>query len=156
MVSLFGKSICSHPFACVGLVAGLCIGAPAGFANNRPVEVLDLEPWLRAAAPVIAVRVDEREALPVVSGGKVYAPRYQYAFTPIRVLKGVYSRPRLLLTGDDLNSYSASFDPKDIRRGEQRLLMLRRLTAMLRDIRLEQTGLLTRVRELLRARKVRM
>lgn len=30
------------------------------------------------------------------------------------------------------------------------------LVAMLRDIRLEQTSLLTRVRELLRARKVRM
>ena len=93
MVSLFGKSICSCPFAWVGLAAGLCIGAPTGFANSRPVEDLDLEPWLRAAALVIAVRVDERETLPVVSGGKVYAPRYQYTFAPIRVLKGVYSRP---------------------------------------------------------------
>lgn len=128
MESLFGKSICSHPFAWVALVAGVCIGAPAGFADSRPVENLDLEPWLRAAALVVAVRVDERETLPVVSGGKVYAPRYQYTFTPVRVLKGVFSRPRLLLTGDDLGSYSASFDPKDVRPGERRLLMLRRST----------------------------
>ena len=128
MVSLFGKSICSHPVAWVGLVVGLCIGAPAGFANNGPVEDLDLEPLLRAAALVIAVRVDEREALPVVTGGKVYAPRYQYTFAPIRVLKGVYSRPQLLLGSGDLGSYSAHFDPTDIRRGERRLLMLRRST----------------------------
>ena len=128
MVSLFGKSNCSHPFAGVGLVAGLCIGALAGFANNGPVEDLDLEPWLRAAALVVAVKVDERESLSVVSGGKVYAPRYQYTFAPVRVLKGVYSRPRLLLTSDDVSSYSTSFDPKDIRPGEQRLLLLRRST----------------------------
>lgn len=128
MVSRFGKSICSHPLAWVGVVAGLGIAAPVGFANNGPVEDLDLEPWLRAAALVIAVRVDEREALPVVTGGKVYAPRYQYTFGPIRVLKGVYSRPQLLLASGDLGSYSADFDPKDIRPGERRLLMLRRST----------------------------
>ena len=126
MVPLLGKSNCSPPLAWAGLIAGQCIGAPAGFANNHPVEDLDLEPWLRAAALVIAVRVDERESLPVVSGGKVYAPRYQYTFAPIRVLKGVYSRPRLLLTNGDLSSYSASFDPQDIRPGERRLLVLRR------------------------------
>lgn len=126
MVSLLGKSICSHRLAWVGLVAGLCIGAPAGFANNGTIEDLDLEPWLRAAGLVIAVRVDEREELPVVTGGKVYAPRYQYTFAPIRVLKGVYSRPQLLLASGDLGSYSAHFDPRDIRPGERRLLMLRR------------------------------
>ena len=128
MVSRFGKYICSHPLAWVGVVGGLGIAAPVGFANNGPVEDLDLEPWLRAAALVVAVRVDEREALPVVTGGKVYAPRYQYTFAPIRVLKGVYSRPKLLLASGDLGSYSADFDPKDIRRGERRLLMLRRST----------------------------
>ena len=128
MVSRFGKSICSHPLAWVGLVAGLGIGTPVGFANNGPVDDLDLEPWLRAAALVIAVRVDEREALPVVTGGKVYAPRYQYTFAPLRVLKGVYSRPQLLLASGDLGSYSADFDPKDIRPGERRLLVLRRST----------------------------
>ena len=126
MVPLLGKPIGSPPLAWVGLLAGLGIGAPAGLANSHPVEDLDLEPWLRAAALVIAVRVDERESLPVVSGGKVYAPRYQYTFAPIRVLKGVYSRPRLLLTNGDLSSYSGSFDPRDIRRGERRLLVLRR------------------------------
>ena len=128
MVPLLGKSIGSPPLAWVGLVAGLGIGAPAGFANSHPVEDHDLEPWLRAAALVVAVTVDERESLPVVSGGKVYAPRYQYTFAPIRVLKGVYSRPRLLLTNGDLSSYSGSFDPQDIRRGERRLLVLRRST----------------------------
>lgn len=125
MVCLFGKS-CPHPFACVALAAGLCVGASTGFASSRPVEDLDLEPWLRAAALVIAVRVDDREKLPVVAGTKVYVPRTQYTFAPIRVLKGVYSRPRLLLSGDDLRSYSTRFDPNDIRPGERRLLMLRR------------------------------
>ena len=126
MVSLLGKHIRSHPLSWVGVVAGLCIGAPVAFADNHPVEELHLEPWLRAAALVIAVRVDERESLPVVSGGKVQVRRYQYTFTPIRVLKGVYSRPRLLLGSADMSSYSGDFDPRNIRRGERRLLMLRR------------------------------
>ena len=126
MVSLFCKPIGSRPLARVGLIVGLCIGAPAGFANDGPIEELDLEPLLRASALVIAVRVDEREALPVVTGGKVYAPRYQYTFAPIRVLKGVYSRPQLLLGSGDLGSHSSGFDPQDIRRGERRLLMLGR------------------------------
>ena len=126
MVSLLGKHIRSHPLSWVGVVAGLCIGAPVAFAENHPVEELHLEPWLRAAALVIAVRVEERESLPVVSGGKVQVRRYQYTFTPIRVLKGVYSRPRLLLGSADMSSYSGDFDPRNIDRGERRLLMLRR------------------------------
>ena len=126
MISLLGKHIRSRPLSWVGVVAGLCIGAPVAFADNHPVEELHLEPWLRAAALVIAVRVEERESLPVVSGGKVQVRRYQYTFTPIRVLKGVYSRPRLLLGSADMSSYSGDFDPRNIRRGELRLLMLRR------------------------------
>ena len=126
MVSRFGRSIWSR-LAWGVLIASLGIGAPTGLANS-PFEDLDLEPRLRAAALVVAVRVDDREVLPIVSGGKVYAPRYQYTFTPTRVLKGVYSRPRLLLTSADLSSYSARFDPTDIRRDERRLLMLRRST----------------------------
>ncbi|MCZ6617862.1 MAG: hypothetical protein O7E57_06990, partial [Gammaproteobacteria bacterium] len=51
---------------------------------------------------------------------------YQYTFEPIRILKGVYSRPRLLMTNADLRSYSTSFDPKDIQSGQQRLLLLGR------------------------------
>ncbi len=129
MLCWLGKSIRSHPSSWVaGVVAGLSLGAPAAFAENRPVNDLDLEPWLREAALVIAVRVDEREYVPVVSGTKVSAPRYQYTCTPIRVLKGVYSRSRLQLASGDLRAYSHRFDPTDIRRGERRLLMLRRWT----------------------------
>ena len=116
----------SRVLALVGLVTGFYIITPAAYAKSRWTSELDLEPSLRSAALVMAVRVEDVSQVRVVYGGKGSETIYQYTFEPIRVLKGVYSRPQLLLTNVDLRSYSTSFDPKDIRRGQQRLLLLGR------------------------------
>lgn len=109
-----------------GLVAGVCILIPSAYAKDTWASELDLEPSLRSAALVLAVRVEDVSELSVVYGGKQSETLYQYTFEPIRALKGVFSRPQLLMTSADLQGYTSRFDPKDIQIGQQRLLMLGR------------------------------
>jgi len=116
----------SHAFAFFGLVAGVCIITSTASAKGPWAPALDLEPSLRSAALVLAVRVEDVSEIRVVYGGKMTETLYQYTFEPIRVLKGVYSRPQLLMTNVDLRGYSNNFDPKDIQQGQQRLLLLGR------------------------------
>lgn len=107
-------------------IAALFLPGPGAHAKSRAVEALDLEPTLRGAALVLAARVDRVEEVPIVYGGKGVQTLHQYAFTPTRILKGVYSRPELILTSADLQAYPGSFDTGEIRVGEHRLLLLGR------------------------------
>ncbi len=107
------------------LAAGLCPLAPTSAKSPRDTG-LDLEMSLQSAALVIAVRVEDVSELQVIRGGKLSEALHQYTFEPIQVLKGVYSRPRLLMTSADLRGYGIHFDPKNIRPGERRLLLLGR------------------------------
>ncbi len=113
-----------RPLAFVLLVVGLF--AETTHAKTTWTSELDLEPSLRKAALVMAVRVDDVSQIRLVYGGKGSEMLYQYSFTPVDVLKGVYSRPQLLMTSADLRSYYNNFDPKDIKQGQQRLLLLGR------------------------------
>ena len=116
----------SHALAFFGLVAGVCIITSTASAKGPWTPALDLEPSLRSAALVLAVRVEDVSEIRVVYGGKMTETLYQYTFEPIRVLKGVYSRPQLLMTNVDLRGYNSSIDPQDIKRGQRRLLLLGR------------------------------
>ena len=116
---------CTLALVLVILLVGVCITTPVAHAKNWASE-FDLEPSLRAAALVMAVRVVDVSQVRVVYGGKGFETLYQYTFEPIRILKGVYSRPQLLMTNTDLRTFSNSFDPEDIRRGQERLLVLGR------------------------------
>jgi len=120
----------SHPaastLAVVVMLAGALLLAPPALGKRPWVSVYDLEPSLRSAALVVAVRVESVSPAQVVYGGKGTRTIYQYAFTPIRVLKGVYSRPELLMTSADLQPYNYAFDPRDMQSGQQRLLILGR------------------------------
>ena len=112
--------------AIIGMIGGVFLATPEAHAKTHPLTELDLEPSLRSAALVIAVRVDDVSPVHVVYGGKGTQTIFQYTFTPIRVLKGVYWRPELLMTSADLQSNTYNFDPGDIERGQQRLLLLGR------------------------------
>jgi hypothetical protein len=107
------------------MLAGAFVLAPLAHSKS-PVSEYDLEPSLRSAALVVAVRVESVSPVQVVYGGKSVQTIYQYTFTPIRVLKGVYSRPELLMTSNDLQPYNYGFNPGDIQSGQQRLLLLGR------------------------------
>jgi hypothetical protein len=110
------------------MVVLVCLAPAAAHGKGQRAAELDLEPSLQLAALVMAARVDDVGEVRVVYGGKGSDTLYQYTFEPIRVLKGVYSRPQLLMTSVDLRGYAGSFDPQDIRRGDQRLLVLGRST----------------------------
>ena len=94
--------------------------------SKSPISQYDLEPSLRSGALVVAVRVESVSRVQVVYGGKSAQTIHQYTFTPIRVLKGVYSRPELLMTSNELQPYDYAFDPSDIQSGQERLLVLGR------------------------------
>lgn len=112
--------------AVVAMLAGAFMLAPPAHGKSPWISDYDLEPSLRSAALVVAVRVESVSPVQVVYSGKGTQTIYQYTFTPIRVLKGVYSRPELLMTSTDLQPYNYAFDPTDIRSGQQRLLILGR------------------------------
>lgn len=116
----------SYALAFLALVTGACITTSSASAKGPWAPALDLEPSLRSAALVLAVRVEGVSQMRVVYGGKGTSTLYQYTFEPIRILKGVYSRTQLILTDADLRGYTSNFDPKDIQPGQQRLLLLGR------------------------------
>jgi HEAT repeat protein len=101
-------------------IAGSAIG------KEHLLSEFDLEQSLTSAALVMSVRVDEVRPVRVIHGGKGSQTIHQYTFTPTRVLKGVYSRPQLLMTSADLQPYGYNFDPGAIQAGEHRLLILGR------------------------------
>lgn len=112
--------------AVIVMLAGAFVLAPPAHGKSPWISEYDLEPSLRSAALVVAVRVENVSPVQVVYGGKGTQTIYQYTFTPIRVLKGVYSRPELLMTSTDLQPHNYAFDPRDIQSGQQRLLILGR------------------------------
>lgn len=122
--------MCNRPvtpaLTVTGMIAGIFVLASLAHGKSQWVSEYDLEPSLRLAALVVAVRVESVSPVRVVYGGKGSQTIYQYTFTPIRVLKGVYSRPELLMTSTDLQPYTYRFDPSDIQSGQQRLLILGR------------------------------
>ena len=124
------RALCERPvaptFSVIWMIAGLFVLASLAHGKSPGVSEYDLEPSLRSAALVVAVRVESVSPVRVVYGGKGTQTIHQYTFTPIRVLKGVYSRPELLMTSSDLQPYTYGFEPGDIRTGQRRLLLLGR------------------------------
>ena len=83
---------------------------------------LDLEPAAQADLILVA-RVAEIGEQKMVLGGKAERISVQLTFTPVRTLKGVFTRDALLLTTDDLGGFD---EPSSLEKGQLRLLMLGR------------------------------
>ena len=71
---------------------------------SRP-DVLDLESAVAQAELVLAVRLTEVTETKIVHGGTNVQVTEQFRFEPVRVLKGIFARESLLLTGQDLGIY---------------------------------------------------
>jgi HEAT repeat protein len=106
--------------------------APAGAAllarvrNTAKQGLLDLENAIAQAELVIAVRMLDVSETKIVHGGKQEQVTAQYRFEPVRILKGIYARDVLLLTGQDLGIYRYGASPGQIDRGQVFLLLLGR------------------------------
>jgi hypothetical protein len=100
-------------------------------------EGYDLEDALRSAALVVAAEVTRAEKIGVTRGGKAVSHNFQFDFKPVRVVKGVFSRPTLSLTVADLRFYfynRPGLDFASIAKGQHRLLILGRSSAGYRNI----------------------
>ncbi len=97
---------------------------------SRP-DVLDLEMAVSQAELVLAVRLVEVTETKIVHGGRNVEITEQYRFEPVRVLKGIFARESLLLTGQDLGIYRFAGGSERLARGQLLLVLLGRQGAEL-------------------------
>jgi HEAT repeat protein len=100
-------------------------GAQRSLAHDEWYRSLDLEAALADSSLVFVGRVTDVSETKIGVGGKGERSLLQYRFEPVLVLKGVFSRESLLLTGDDLGTQQFT-DGAPIEAGELRLLILAR------------------------------
>ncbi|MEA3209617.1 MAG: hypothetical protein QOE70_2674 [Chthoniobacter sp.] len=117
------KTICS-------LLGVLALLATASAQQVPPREEwyrgLDLEEAAARAELILAARVEEVTEVRLVSGGKGESTTLQVRFKPVRVVKGVFARPELILGSSELASYNFAGQLKQIKGGQTRLLFLGR------------------------------
>ena len=108
-------------------LALLILAAPpaARAAREEWFRGLDLEQPLRNATLVMVARVDDVDEIKISSGGKGETTLLQFKFTPLHVLKGVFSRDSLTLNSADLGIWNFP-EGKRVARGQLRLLILGR------------------------------
>jgi HEAT repeat protein len=92
---------------------------------NRP-DVLDLEPAVTQAELILTVRLTEVTETKIVHGGRNVEVTQQYRFEPVQVLKGIFARGELLMTGQDLGIYRFAEGPDRLVRGQLMLVLLAR------------------------------
>jgi hypothetical protein len=89
-------------------------------------EILDLEPAVAQAELILAVRLVDVTETKIVQGGRNIQITEQYRFEPVRVLKGIFARESLLLTGQDLGIYRFADSSDRLTRGQLMLVLLGR------------------------------
>ncbi len=92
---------------------------------NRP-DVLELEPAVAQAELILAVRLVDVTETKIVHGGQNVQITQQYRFEPVRVLKGIFVRETLLMTGQDLGVYRFAEGSDRLERGQLMLVLLGR------------------------------
>lgn len=89
-------------------------------------EILDLEPAVAQAELILAVRLVDVTETKIVQGGRNVQITEQYRFELVRVLKGIFARESLLLTGQDLGIYRFAESSDRLTRGQLMLVLLGR------------------------------
>ena len=87
---------------------------------------LELEEAAGRAELIVVARVEEVTEIRVVHGGKGESATQQFRLKPLRVVKGVFARPELVLGSSDLGGYRLAGGLKQIKVGQARLLFLGR------------------------------
>ena len=103
----------------------LAVSPAARAAREEWFRGFDLEQPLRNATLVMAARVEDVDEIKISSGGKGETMLLQFKFTPVHVLKGVFSRDSLTLNSADLGIWNFP-EGQQITRGQLRLLSLGR------------------------------
>jgi HEAT repeat protein len=102
--------------------------APLELAPDRGGrhDVLDLEPAVAQAELVLAVRLADVTETKIVHGGRNVEVTQQFRLEPVRVLKGIFAREALLMTGQDLGIYRFAEGSGRLERGQLLLVLLGR------------------------------
>jgi len=113
------------------LFLALVLPIVSAFAQQAPpreewYRELDLEEATASAELILAARVEEVSEIRIVSGGKGQSATQQFRFKPVRVLKGVFARPELILGSADLGAYRFGGEMRNVKAGQMRLLFLGR------------------------------
>jgi HEAT repeat protein len=93
--------------------------------TNQP-DILDLEPAVAQAELILAVRLVDVTETKIVHGGRDVRITEQFRFEPVRVLKGIFARESLLMTGEDLGIYRFAESTDRLARGQLMLVLLGR------------------------------
>lgn len=108
-------------FVPVLVVFVACRGASA----EDDFEGWNLEPGVKQAHLVMVARVVHVSGVTVVEGAKTNVVLREYRFQPVRLLKGLFQRDQLSMTGADLGLPAESAaSPPPLEEGEFRLLIL--------------------------------
>lgn len=89
-------------------------------------DVLDLESSIQRADLVVAARLVEITESKVVQGGRNVQVTQQFHFEPVRVIKGIFARSTLLMTGNDLGVYQFAAAGERLQPGQILLILLAR------------------------------
>src|SRR5438067_1125674 len=116
--------------ALIGGVFGQVPAAP----RSEWYRGLELEEATASADLIVAARVEEVSEIRLVFGGKGESSTQQFRLKPVRVLKGVFARPELILGSSDLGGYRFGGALKQIKAGQTRLLFLGRSDIGYRNI----------------------
>jgi hypothetical protein len=96
------------------------------FNQARRPDVLDLESSLQRADLVVAAKLVEISESKVVQGGRNVQVTQQYHFQPVRIIKGIFARDALLMTGEDLGIYQFAAAGDRLQPGQTLLILLAR------------------------------
>jgi HEAT repeat protein len=95
---------------------------------------LELEEVAGNAELILVARVEEVSEIRLVRGGKGESSTQQFRLKPVRVVKGVFARPELILGSSDLGGYRLGGELKQIKAGQTRLLFLGRSDVGYRNV----------------------
>ncbi len=115
----------------LALLLALTLSTVAAFAQQPPPREewyrgLELEDASGNAELIVVARVEEVSEIRIVRGGKGESSTQQFRFKPLRIVKGVFARPELILGSSDLGGYRIAGALKTVTAGQTRLLFLGR------------------------------
>ena len=100
------------------------VGRTSKRLPGREAEILDLEAGVKQAELILAVRLVDVTDKRIVHGGLSEQVTQQYRFEPVKVLKGIFARSELQLTGQDLGIYRFSASSEKLEAGQLFLVLL--------------------------------
>jgi hypothetical protein len=107
------------------LIAAVLLLLAGGASAQEAFDGWNLEPSVGQSHLVMVARVASVGEIKIVEGAKTDVALREYRFQPVKVLKGIFKRDHLSMTGSDLGvSFESANTTPPVKEGEFRLLIL--------------------------------